>query len=109
MNAVAIADAVHVVTPPRWSVTVTTPREPEMVVAVVEETSVPNAAFTVGVLIESAPAVSVKVMGVAAEAEGAHSTMANIESTANKEHCSFIVIRIPLCNGIVQAEVLNHI
>ena len=100
MNAVAIADVVHVVTPPRWSVTVTTPREPEMVVAVVEETSVPNAAFAVGVLIESAPAVSVKVMGVAAEAVGVHSTMANIERTANKEHCNFIVMRNPLASAL---------
>src|ERR1700691_2518532 len=93
MDAVAIADVVQVVTPPRWSVTVTTPREPEIEVAVVDATSLPNTAVAVGVLMDSAPAVSVNVMVVAAVAGGANSITLNSENIRNNEHSVFFVIR----------------
>jgi len=95
VNAVAIADVVHVVVPPRWSVTVTTPMAPEIVLTAVEDTSVPRATLAVGVLIESAPAVSVKLIGVAAEADGAIKKIPNSEKVTQKEQSIFLVIRKP--------------
>jgi hypothetical protein len=82
VNAVAIADVVHVVTPPRWSVTVTTPSEPEIELDVVLATCDPSETLVVGVLIESAPAVRANVMGVAAEAEGDERTIGRSKSEA---------------------------
>jgi hypothetical protein len=66
VNALEIADAVHVVVPPRWSVTVTTPSEPLIVLDVVEANCDPSDTPAVGALIDRAPAVSVNVAGVAA-------------------------------------------
>lgn len=66
MNAVEIADAVHVVVPPRWSVTVTTPSEPLITLDVVEANCDPRETPAVGALIDSAPTLSVNVAGVAA-------------------------------------------
>jgi hypothetical protein len=66
VKAVEMTDAVQVVGPPRWSVTVTTPRAPEMVPALVEATCVPRETLATGALIDKAPAVRVNVAGVAA-------------------------------------------
>jgi hypothetical protein len=66
VNAVEITDAVQVVAPPRWSVTVTTPSEPVIVLGVVAATCDPRDTFAVGALMDSAPAVSVNVAGVVA-------------------------------------------
>jgi hypothetical protein len=66
VNAPEITDAVQVVGPPRWSETVTTPREPVIVLALVEATCDPNDTAPVGALIESAPAVRVNVAVVPA-------------------------------------------
>jgi hypothetical protein len=65
VKAVAITEAVHVVAPPRWSVTVTIPSEPEMVPAFVEATCVPRDTPATGALIDKAPAVRVNEAGVA--------------------------------------------
>ena len=42
MNAVEITDAVHVVTPPRWSETVTAPSEPVIVLELFETACDPS-------------------------------------------------------------------
>jgi hypothetical protein len=63
-----MTDAVHVVVPPRWSVTVTMPIWPLIMLEVVEATCDPRETAAVGALIDSAPAVSVKLTGVAAAA-----------------------------------------
>ena len=55
-------------TPPRWSETVTRPSWPEIVLEVVEAVCEPSETLLVGALIDSAPAVSVKVVGVSAPA-----------------------------------------
>jgi hypothetical protein len=68
VKAVEITDAVHVVVPPRWSDTVTAPREPDIVLAVVDATCVPSETPAVGALVESVPDVSVKDAGVTAPA-----------------------------------------
>src|ERR1700688_3231423 len=70
VNAVTITDATQLVAPPRWSVTVTTPSRPLIVLALAETTCVPIETLPAGALIESAPAVSVKVAVVSAPAAG---------------------------------------
>src|ERR1700689_1680216 len=90
-----MAEVVQVVTPPRWSVTVTTPSGPEMVVAVVEETSEPRTAFSVGALIESAPAVSVKDIGVMADAGVTFNDIASRTHAAPSAGNSFDLISQP--------------
>jgi hypothetical protein len=92
VNAVAIADAVQVVVPPRWSLTVTTPSAPEIVVETVDDTSEPRSAFADGVLIDNVPASRVKDIGVAAEAEDTAAMVASKESAAASEDNFFLVI-----------------
>jgi hypothetical protein len=69
VNALAITEAVHVVTPPRWSETVTTPSEPLIVLEVFETDCDPSDTVPVGALIDRPPAVNVNVVGVAARAD----------------------------------------
>jgi hypothetical protein len=66
VKAVEITDAVQDVAPPRWSETVTTPSEPVIVLELLAATCDPSDTLPVGALIDSAPAVSSKVAGVAA-------------------------------------------
>jgi hypothetical protein len=66
VKAVEMTDVVQAVAPPRWSVTVTIPSEPEMVLALVEAVCEPRETLAIGALMDNAPAVSVKVAGVAA-------------------------------------------
>jgi len=61
-----MTDAVHAVVPPRWSETVTGPREPDIVLDEVEATCDPSETPVVGALIESVPDVNVKEAGVEA-------------------------------------------
>jgi hypothetical protein len=70
-----------VVVPPRWSETVTTPSDPLIVLETVDATCDPRVIGAVGALIESVPAVRVKVAVVAALAGGA-TTVAVAVSTA---------------------------
>jgi hypothetical protein len=71
VKAVAITDAVQVVVPPRWSDTVTTPSKPLIVLERVDATCDPSDTLPVGALIESVPAVRVKLAVVVALAGGA--------------------------------------
>jgi hypothetical protein len=71
VNAVEITDTVQVVAPPRWSETLTTPSGPAMVLEAIEETCEPSDTLAVGVLIDSVPATSWKVAGVAEPAGSA--------------------------------------
>jgi hypothetical protein len=85
VNAVEITDAVHVVTPPRWSDTVTRPSGPVIVLAVVDAICDPSETLAVGALIESPPAVSVNEVGVSAPAGTASAeAAAQVTPTANK-------------------------
>ena len=65
VKAVEITDAVHVVGPPRWSDMTIEPREPDIVLEVVDATCVPREKPTVGALMERVPEVSVNDAGVA--------------------------------------------
>jgi hypothetical protein len=71
VKAVTITDATQAVAPPRWSVTVMTPSCPLIVLALAETTCDPSETPLVGALIDSAPAVNVKVTGVPAPADTA--------------------------------------
>jgi hypothetical protein len=71
VNAVTITEATQLVAPPRWSVTVTTPSGPLIVLALDETACDPRETLPVGALIESAPAVSVNEAGVSAAAGSA--------------------------------------
>jgi hypothetical protein len=72
VNALEITDAVQLVVPPRWSETVTTPSGPLIVLEVVDATCDPSETVSpVGALIESPPAVRVKLVGVIAWAGSA--------------------------------------
>ena len=66
-----ITEAVQVVTPPRSSVTVTVPSWPLMVLELTEAPCDPSDTLAVGALMDSAPGVSVKVVGLEASAAGA--------------------------------------
>jgi hypothetical protein len=68
VKAVEMTDAVHVVGPPRWSETATTPSDPDIVLEVVDATCVPSETPAVGALMESVPDVSVNDAGVEADA-----------------------------------------
>ena len=105
----AMADVVQVVTPPRWSVTVTTPMVPEIEVAVVEETSEPRATLSVGAVMDSAPAVSVKLMGVAADAGVPVIASAASANTTVSEHSNFVFIGEPPNRGVVWAEAVLRV
>ena len=95
-----IADAVHVVVPPRWSVTVTVPIWPEIVLALVDDTCEPSDTLSVGVLIERAPAVSVNVIGVAADADGADRSTADNAKAALAAPRNFVFITTFLQLGL---------
>ena len=71
VNAVEITDTVQVVAPPRWSETLTTPSGPAIVLAVIDETCEPSETLAVGVLMDSVPATSWKLVGVAEPAGSA--------------------------------------
>jgi hypothetical protein len=75
VNAVEMTDAVQVVTPPRWSETVTTPSGPAIVVGLFETGCDPRETLPVGALIERLPAVSAKVAVVVALADVATPAM----------------------------------
>ena len=104
MNALAMAEVVQVVTPPRWSVTVTTPSVPEIVLDEVEETSDPSETLNVGALMDNAPAVSVKVMGVAAETGGAYSINPMTANAALNKQRNLVLISNPPTAAEVRAE-----
>ena len=69
MNAVTVTDTTQVVAPPRWSVTVTRPSWPLIVLALLETTCDPSEKL-VGTLIDRPPAVSWKVAVVGSAAAG---------------------------------------
>jgi hypothetical protein len=75
VNAVEITEATQVVAPPRWSETVTTPSEPEIVLEVFETVCVPSDTLAVGALIDSPPAVRLNVAGVVALAGRANAAV----------------------------------
>jgi hypothetical protein len=68
---VEITETVQVVAPPRWSETLMTPSGPDMTLDVIEETCEPSETLAVGVLMDSVPATSSKVAGVAEPAGSA--------------------------------------
>jgi hypothetical protein len=102
VKAVEIADVVQVVAPPRWSVTVTTPSDPEIELDVVEATCDPSDTLADGVLIDNAPAVSAKVIGVAAEAGGVVSVKGSTTSAVLAMHKKILFMRNPQPVGGVQ-------
>jgi hypothetical protein len=105
VNAVEMADVVHVVAPPRWSTTVTTPSEPDIELAVVEATCEPNETLAVGALMDNAPAVRVKVVGVAAETASVGSIRRRRARPAPATPRDFVRIRNLRILGRVGAEV----
>ena len=82
MNAVEITEATQVVAPPRWSETVTTPSEPEIVLELFDTVCVPSDTLAVGAEIDSPPAVRLNVAGVVAPAGRAKAavTVANVQA-----------------------------
>jgi hypothetical protein len=88
VNAVTITEATQVVAPPRWSVTVTRPSWPLIVLGLDETAWDPRETLLVGALIESVPAVSVNEVGVSAAA-GSATTVASAATlaTASKNLC----------------------
>jgi hypothetical protein len=95
VNAVEITEAVQVVTPPRWSVTVTPPSRPLIVLELVEATCDPSETVPVGALIESPPAVSEKVAVVAAPAGRAAAAAKQATRPASSKDFVAIAVTFP--------------
>jgi hypothetical protein len=93
VKAVTITDATQLVAPPRWSDTVTTPRGPLIVLALLETACDPMDTLPVGALIDSAPAVSVNDAVVSAQAGRAAATARAAKALAKNKHFRIMFIK----------------
>jgi hypothetical protein len=94
VNAVTITDATQLVAPPRWSVTVTTPRDPLIVLELLETACDPIDTLPVGALIDSAPAVSVNDAVVSARAGIAAAKASAEKALVRNKHFRIVFMRL---------------